>query len=74
MTYQDLPVPHWAQNLSERSYDFPQFEQNIVEIKILRALTLQKHIKFTADQKPILYFAVTFSFAMEIILFCCEFL
>ena len=31
-------------------------------------------IKFTADQKPILYFAVTFSFAVEIILFCREFL
>ena len=27
---QNLPVPHWAQNLSEFSHDLPQFEQNIV--------------------------------------------
>ena len=27
---QILPVPHWAQNLSEFSQDFSQFEQNIV--------------------------------------------
>ena len=27
---QNLPVQHWAQNLSEFLQDFPQCEQNIV--------------------------------------------